>query len=51
MCPKSPADPRLKGVGKARQGRLPLEEYRLLPESACLKAGTEYSTDHGTLDY
>ncbi|HUU12605.1 MAG TPA: right-handed parallel beta-helix repeat-containing protein [Terriglobia bacterium] len=45
------ADPRLKAAGKAGQGRLPLEEYRLLPDSPCLQAGTEYSPDYGTLDY
>ncbi len=44
-------DPRLKGAGKAGLGRLPLEEYRLLPDSPNLKAGTDYSPDFGVLDY
>jgi hypothetical protein len=45
------ADPRLKAAGTAGLGRLPLEEYRLLPNSPCLKAGTDYSPDYGSLDY
>jgi hypothetical protein len=45
------ADPRLKAAGKAGVGRLPLEEYRLLPESPCRQAGTEYRPDYGALDY
>ncbi|MGH2361845.1 MAG: hypothetical protein ACRDGM_15060, partial [bacterium] len=45
------ADPRLRGAGKAGVGRLPLEEYRLLPDSPNLKAGTDYSPDLGMLDY
>jgi hypothetical protein len=45
------ADPRLKAAGRAGRGRLPLDEYRLLPDSPCLQAGAEYSPDYGTLDY
>jgi len=45
------ADPRLKGAGRGGLGRLPLEEYRLLPDSPCIGAGTEYSPDLGVLDY
>jgi hypothetical protein len=45
------ADPRLKAAGKAGVGRLPLDSYRLLPDSPCLKAGTEYRPDYGTADY
>jgi len=45
------ADPKLKGAGKAGLGRLPLEEFRLLPDSPSLKAGTDYSPDFGVLDY
>ncbi len=45
------ADPRLKGAGHAAAGRLPLEEYRLLPGSPCLRAGTNYSAEYGVEDY
>ena len=45
------ADPRLREAGKGGVGRLPLDAYRLLPDSPCLHAGTEYSADSGTLDY
>lgn len=45
------ADPHLKGVGRAGVGRLPLEEYRLLPGSPCLKAGTAYKLEYGSMDY
>ncbi len=45
------ADPRLKAAGKAGTGRLPLDEYRLLPDSPALNAGTAYSPDFGMLDY
>ena len=45
------ADPRMKAAGQAGLGRLPLEAYRLLPDSPCLLKGTEYTPDYGTLDY
>jgi hypothetical protein len=45
------ADPRLRDAGKGGVGRLPLDAYRLLPDSPCLHAGTEYSPDLGALDY
>lgn len=45
------ADPRLKGVGRAAAGRLPLEGYRLLSDSPCLRAGTVYTRGYGTHDY
>jgi hypothetical protein len=45
------ADPLLKAAGRAGVGRLPLEAYRLLPDSPCLGAGTEYTADYGTQDY
>jgi len=44
-------DPRLKAAGQAGTGHLPLDAYRLLPDSPCLAAGTEYTPDYGTQDY
>lgn len=45
------ADPRLKAPGHAGMGRLPLDAYRLLPDSPCLQKGTEYVPEYGALDY
>jgi len=45
------ADPRLKAVGQGGLGRLPLDAYRLLPDSPCRQGGTEYTPDYGRLDY
>jgi hypothetical protein len=45
------ADPRLRAAGKAGVGRIPLDEYRLLPDSPCLETGTGYSPEYGMLDY
>lgn len=45
------ADPRLRAPGRAGLGRLPLEAYRLLPDSPCLRTGSEYSPSFGRQDY
>lgn len=45
------ADPRFRGAGQGGRGRIPLNAYRLLPDSPCRGAGTEYSPEFGSLDY
>jgi hypothetical protein len=45
------ADPLLRAAGQAGPGRLPLEAYRLLRGSPCLKTGAEYSPTLGRWDY
>jgi hypothetical protein len=45
------ADPRLEAAGTAGRGRLPMEAYRLLPESPCWKAGSAYESGFGKQDY
>jgi hypothetical protein len=45
------ANPRVKAAGAAATGRLPMEAYRLLPDSPCRRAGSGYESGLGTQDY
>lgn len=45
------ADPRLRAPGRAGLGRLPLEAYRLLESSPCIRAGADFTPAPGTQDY
>ncbi|MBZ5564874.1 MAG: right-handed parallel beta-helix repeat-containing protein [Acidobacteriia bacterium] len=45
------ADPRLKTGGTIVTGRLPLDGYRLLPDSPCRNSGTTYEAAFGNQDY
>jgi len=45
------AEARLRAPGRAARGRLPLDEYRPLPDSPCLGAGAAVPRSEGALDY
>ena len=45
------ANPRVKAAGTAGVGRLPLEAYRLLPDSPCRGAGSALESGFGRQDY
>jgi parallel beta helix pectate lyase-like protein len=45
------ADPHLQSPGAATTGRLPMQAYRLLPDSPCRRAGSADEKDFGSQDY
>ncbi len=45
------ADPRVQSPGIATAGRLPMQAYRLLPDSPCRRTGSADESDLGTQDY
>jgi len=44
-------DPRLQAAGQSHEGRLPMDAYRLRPDSPCRNTGKEYTADYGSRDY